>query len=369
MSLFSLYIHLPFCTKKCPYCHFYVVPDKEILKTKLLDALLTECGCYQDLFMDRQLVSLYFGGGTPALFGASRIETTINGVIASCPKRKEPFETTLEVNPEDVTTEAIEAFCHAGVNRISIGVQSFDDLLLKGLGRTHSSADAEAAVLTASSAGIKNITIDLMYDLPNQTLKHWEASLRRAIALPIDQISLYNLTIEPHTAFYKKRKQLKRLSPNDKESLLMYKMAQELFIEAGLRQYDVSAFAKEGKESVHNTGYWQGRPFIGLGPSASSFWKGKRYSNIANINSYCDALKEGHSAVNFEEELGKEAALRERIAIALRLLEGVDLKSLEEEVGCELSEELWKTLHTLADQGVVELGEGRVRLTQKGVLF
>lgn len=343
---YSLYIHLPFCTKKCDYCHFFVLPDKEIYKEQLHTALKQEIAF---LNLKKPLKSLYFGGGTPALYGPDRIWELIDLL-------PEAEEVTLEANPDGVSKNLIQAYAKAGINRVSLGVQTFDAPLLVKLGRTHSTKDASSAVFAIKDASIDNISIDLMYDLPGQTVEGWEKTVETAVSLPITHLSLYNLTIEPGTVFFKFQDKLMRELPSENDSLIMYKRAQEILENGGLKQYEISAFAKEGAYSKHNTGYWLGRPFYGLGPSAFSYWDQRRFRNIANLNKYSQALNEGRFPIDFEEKLSPEASERELFLIALRLLQGTHIPSFKEE------------LLPFVKEGLITMND-KVCLTPRGLLL
>lgn len=311
------------------------------------------------LLGDSQLVSLYFGGGTPALLGPERISEILSWISP-----ESSTEVTLEANPENSTLDCMKGFKQAGINRISIGIQTFDDSLLKLLGRQHTSKRAEQAVLWAKEAGIDNISIDLMYDLPSQTLESWQTTLDRAFTLPITHVSLYNLTIEPHTIFYKKRAHLQPHLPSEETSLKMLNSAIEKAELAGFLRYEISAFAKFGQQSCHNRGYWTERPFLGLGPSAYSFWEGSRFRNIANLNRYCKRLQAKVSPIDFSETLPSSALLKEQLAVRLRLLEGLPIEHHP-----LLPAETQATLHRLAEMGLIIFDKTAIRLSPQGLLF
>lgn len=361
----SLYFHIPFCTRKCAYCHFYVLPDKEALKKQLMEAFLLEWKIWQEKLSRKKIISVYFGGGTPALFGPERIHALLEIIQQD---HKEIAEVTLEANPENITFALMEAYRKAGVNRISIGIQSLHDPLLMQIGRTHNANKAIWAVETTAVAGIGNISIDLMYDLPDQSLAIWKETLHKAVSLPIKHLSLYNLTIEPHTVFFKKREEILKKIPDEEISLQMYESAIEIFEEHDLKQYEISAFAKNGKISLHNVGYWIGRPFIGFGPSAFSYWEGKRFRNVSNLNRYGKALVENSSPIDFMEELPADQRINELLAIRIRLREGVQLEQFEAQFG-KIPPATGMALSSLAREGFVEIEGNLVKLTKKGVLF
>lgn len=342
---FSIYIHIPFCSKKCPYCHFYVVKENERLKALYLEAIRQEIAMRSPF--KKELVSLYFGGGTPSLFSPDEIASIID-----IPPH---VEVTLEANPEDVSLEKMRAYRDLGINRISLGIQSFDETLLTLLGRGHLAKMGFEAIETTFRAGFDNISIDLMYDLPGQTLESFEKSLLIASSLPISHLSLYNLTIEPHTSFFKREKELRTTMPDESLSLKLLQMAVKHLESAGLKRYEISAF---GKKSIHNSGYWEGRPFLGFGPSAYSDWDQSRFQNSPNIIDYAKKIQNGEFPITFSEKLSFEARQRELLAIGLRLLEGVIYNGCAE-----------KEVAHLISQNLLEYHMGRLRLTDQGALL
>lgn len=363
----SLYVHIPFCSRKCGYCHFYVTHDQESAKTALLEALERE---WQQLLPKLQgctCVSIYFGGGTPSLFGPQRIGALLQRIRSSC-VLSDTVEITLEVNPEDAPIALLAAYAQAGINRISIGAQSFDDGLLRLLTRRHSAQENCHAVNNAVQAGIKKISIDLMYDIPQQSLDLWRTTLHTALALPITHLSLYNLTIEPHTPFDRKRAVLEKQRPLPYVSRAMYEEAVFTMEKQGWMQYEISAFGRGEEVSQHNIGYWTGRPFLGLGPSAYSFWQGARFRNIAHLERYCRAMKEGESAVDFSEKLELEASHREHLILRLRTAEGVEGSSFQRQYGT-FSAETLSVFRRFEEQQWLKEEGGRIRLTQEGRLF
>lgn len=367
-SLISLYFHIPFCKKKCDYCHFFVLPDKDIFRQQLAEGFDRELDLWAQQLAGKKLASIYFGGGTPSLFGPEPIAKILEKVHRIIPFDSKQIEITLEANPDFLSGGLMSAYANAGVNRVSIGIQSLDNNLLKLLGRTHDCSKALDAVAVTSDAGISNVSVDLMYDIPGQTLQSWQNTLQQIAGLPITHLSLYNLTIEPHTVFFKYRESLCKQLPDDESSTQMYQMAIDTFEANGLSQYEISAFARDGLYSRHNVGYWTGRPFLGLGPSAFSYWQGRRFRNVANLNRYVQALREGHSPVDFEEELEPVKRRRELLTIALRLRSGVDTGPFENQHGM-LDEQTLATLQRLQQEGLLEHSGGVCKLTQRGILF
>lgn len=360
----SVYIHVPFCRKKCSYCHFYVILDDVEKRRALVTALKAEWRRCRPLLEGKVLTSLYFGGGTPILLGGAEIGDLVATIAGSVPVAGD-CEITVEANPEEITAAGVRHLVAGGVNRLSIGLQTHDDAILHTLGRLHTGTSALAAIDTAAAAGITTLSADVMYDLPDQTLPLWEETLSRVAALPLHHISLYNLTIEPDTAFYRRRHHLAPRLPDDDTSAAMFSLARSyLTAVAGFDHYEISAFAREGRYARHNIGYWTDRPFLGLGPSAFSYWDGARYRNVANLQQYCDALAHDGATVDFTETLPADAHLRERLAVNLRLLAGVDLRTFP-----ALSEDIRDTLRHLASLDLVVYDDPLVKLTERGLLF
>lgn len=354
----SLYFHIPFCSCKCPYCHFYVLPYRKDLEAILISALKKEWSWRAPLLEDKEILTVYFGGGTPSLLDPTLISELLKMVGGS------PKEVTLEVNPETVSYERMVAYKRAGVNRISIGIQSLDNSELLLLGRNHVPSKAIEAVTTTKKAGFENITIDLMFELPHQTLASWQRTLDRVIELPITHISLYNLTFEPHTAFYKRQKELTALLPSDETKVEMLDMAIEKFEQASFKRYEISAFAKEGFPSLHNSGYWLARPFLGFGPSAFSFWEKKRFRNACSLQSWARALSEGNSPVDFEEKLSDEDSFNELLAVQLRMLAGIDLSNKTPP-----PPKTKEAISHLVQEGFLIQKANHLSLSEKGKLF
>ncbi len=278
-------------------------------------------------------------------------------------------EITIEANPENITYDLMKAYYDAGINRVSIGIQTLDDSLLKVLTRSHDAAQAKKAIYETKKAGFDNISIDLMYDLPFQKPHNWKETIHQVKDLPINHLSIYNLTIEPHTGFFKRKEQIQPALPNEEESLEMYESAVSSLKEYGLIQYEISAFARNNRISVHNTGYWTGRDFLGMGPSAFSYVDGKRFHNIAHLNTYTTSLKEGKSPVDFEEKLEDKAKQRELLAIHLRLISGCNLTEFQSKYG-QFDQELMNQIQKLVQEGFLERGdENTLQTTKRGVLF
>lgn len=362
----SLYFHIPFCKKKCPYCHFFVVPDDEIKKDRLLN------GFYQEwdllgICHTTPICSIYFGGGTPSLFGPLRLGSLLDFIKTRVQLDSE-CEITLEINPCDVDLERMHRFKQAGVTRVSLGVQSFHDSSLITIGRQHTASQAVCAIDWIYKAGFNNISIDLMYDRPLQSLQQWQKELAYLDQLPISHVSLYNMTIEQGSAYKRREQAIRALMPEDTLSFELHQAALEALQKAGFERYEISAFAKNNQKSVHNLGYWQGRPFYGLGPSAFSYLEGARMKNVSHFNHYLKSIQEGRLPRDFSECLEPQAAQCELLAIGLRVLEGVRLDHFQKKQGL-LSAQTLEAIAQLKAEGYLVSQDQTVQLTQKGQLF
>lgn len=353
--MISLYFHIPFCTKKCPYCHFYVLPNRSRDHALLYEGLCLEWEKNLPFLEGKKIVSIYFGGGTPTLWGPSYIKA----ILEKTEKYQDSqCEITIEANPEDLTLPLLSAYLETGINRLSMGVQSLDDRSLETLERTHSAKKAIEALHHAEKAGFQNVSIDLMYDLPGQTESSWETTLNQLSSLPFHHLSLYNLTIEPHTPFYKRELPL----PPASQSLKFLTRALDTFSKIGLKRYEISAFCKNGLESRHNKGYWTGRPFLGFGPSAFSYWENERYKNQSNLLRYHRDLKSGISPVDFREKLPDAAREKERLAIRLRLMEGAPISP-------HLPIETREAIDRLIELRLLKREENQLFLSERGTLL
>jgi oxygen-independent coproporphyrinogen III oxidase len=353
-----IYVHVPFCTRKCPYCHFYSLSERKEQKELYFHALLQEIELWKDTLQKHTIITLYFGGGTPSLLPAEWLSEIIQKIS---PIRD--AEITIEVNPENATRELFSQFRAIGISRVSIGVQSFHDNELEALSRPHTSRKAKDAVFMAHKAGFSNISIDLMYEIPHQTLSTFQESLKAATELPITHISLYNLTMEENTPFYRRKDELKKSIVSQEVGSHMYQAAQEILSSSSFKQYEISAFCRNNKRSLHNIGYWQGGPFLGLGPSAFSYFSNSRFSNVSSIQQYATLLSKKIIPASSFDELDTTSRKKELLAIGLRVLDGVRIDDLPHDL------ETHKALSKLIDDGLLEKNDERIHLSSKGILF
>ncbi|MDR0729515.1 MAG: radical SAM family heme chaperone HemW [Prevotellaceae bacterium] len=326
-----LYIHIPFCQQLCAYCDFYFSVSLE-RKEQMLAALVREMEKRQDYLPFLRLpATLYIGGGTPSVLTPDELQVLIQ-------KARQVFsvesfsELTVEVNPDDVTRDYARQLQVIGVNRLSIGIQSFQAHHLKQLRRRHSAAQAIACVKAAQDAGFENISIDLMYGLPHQSSDEWQRDITQALSFNVPHISAYHLTIEPKTLFGKQQAKGTLSLPDEETGVQQFAYLHEALENAGYTHYEVSNFARPGFQAVHNSGYWQGVPYIGLGPSAHSYNGESRQWNVANNLRYLHAIENGLPA--FETEtLTLEMRYNEYILTSLRTAAGADLQHIAQTFG------------------------------------
>jgi oxygen-independent coproporphyrinogen-3 oxidase len=367
----GIYIHIPFCRQACHYCDFHFSTS---FKTRddLVKALMKEAFLQREFFSgllknDEELTTLYFGGGTPSLLSGDEltilIETLHKHFHVSL-----SAEITLEANPDDLSAEKLREIRHAGVNRLSIGIQSFFDDDLKFMNRAHSAQQAEASVKRAQDIGITNISIDLIYGVPTLTNDKWKQNLRTAFELQVPHLSCYALTVEEKTALSHFIRQGKVLAPDEKIISEQFNLLMDLAMQNDFQHYEISNFAKEGFQSRHNSSYWSGEPYLGLGPGAHSFNKRSRQWNVSNNPLYIKSINEGK--VPFErEDLSEINRFNERVMISLRTSRGLDLERMESEFGLQNRERLIKNAQQYLKKGYVKLEEGYLLLSREGKLF
>ena len=351
-----LYVHVPFCAAKCGYCAFYSEPRDPATMAAYVDAVTQELA---PIVSQLALTTIFFGGGTPSILPAPLLDRLLDAAgRVRCPSA--PLEWTIECNPATLDDDKLRLLRDHGVNRLSLGVQAFDDDLLHRLGRIHTARDAIASYNAVRAAGFRNVNLDLIFALPGQTLAHWQQTLQRAIELQPDHLSCYSLTFEEDTAFWNLHQQ-GRLHPNPELESAMFETTIDTLAAAGYQQYEISNFAKPGRECQHNLAYWQGADYLGLGPSACSTVTNRRWQNVANIDRYVAAISHQLSAVSFEETLTPELRAGERVAFGMRMTAGVP---------AELVRGRWdKEIAGLLTAGLVEWYAERLRPTRRGLLF
>lgn len=367
-----LYLHIPFCLSKCGYCAFNSL---ELRDTNLNDyvALLLEEMRLVSLTSapDRQLESIYFGGGTPSLLSARQLTLLIGqaeelfGLSPDC-------EITLEANPGTVNQAGLAAFHSTGVNRMSLGVQSLDDSFLVRLGRIHTAGQARQAFSDARKAGFHNVGIDLMHSLPLQNIAQWQTDLNNALQLAPEHFSVYGLTVEDGTPFSLRYPDNNTEMPDDDLSADMFELADDLLTAAGYEHYEIANYARPGFRSRHNSGYWHREGCLGLGVGAHSFLRegnGVRFSNVTSLSQYQGALNTGHLPRLDDQRLSREEAMAEYMFLGLRMADGVSLDAFAREFGRPCRGVYGPVIDELAGIDLLECQETGLRLTRRGMLL
>ncbi len=322
----GIYLHIPFCHRKCGYCNFYSIAGVR-QADDLVQALVRELTWRKDALPDKKIETVYWGGGTPSLLGLAQLETIINAVNRHYSLGQDP-EITLECNPDDLSPDKLHGWKNLGINRLSIGLQSFHADDLAYLDRRHQPREALLATEKANAAGFNHLSIDLIFGIPGQDMKRWEDNLRQAVALNVEHISTYALTVEDRTLLHRQITTGLKSAPDEDETASHFLLMHQLLTTAGYEHYEISNFARPGAYARHNTSYWQGVPYLGFGPSAHSFDGKRRWWNHAHLGSYIAAsnpeeMKEG------EEELGQEERYNEYVMTGLRTMWGCEMAKLE----------------------------------------
>lgn len=358
----SLYIHIPFCKKKCFYCNFRSDVYNEADAFDYIDIL-----CREISRLDRKFSTVYIGGGTPTVLGKDLLTKLLNSV-QECINYSTEF--TVEANPESLNEDTLELFLDKGVNRLSIGVQSFDDGKLKKLGRIHSAEIAKETVLVAHKKGFRNISIDLIFGVYDEDFEIWKKELKIAASLPVTHISSYGLSYEDGTFLSDMLKKNKIKALEDTVVSKMYDYTVDYLLQHDYSRYEVSNFAKARYHCRHNLNYWQNNSYIGLGVSAVSYINGKRKENTSNIKEYISKARDGNNLTVFDEELSAIDRAKETAALKIRTDEGIDFEWFKEKTGFDFLDLESDSLENLAQDGlIVGVREGGIRLTTKGFLF
>ena len=368
----SLYVHIPFCERKCLYCDFYSVEESELMED-FLGALTREISLRRTEIGQVTFETLFFGGGTPSLLAPRQLESILSRLHAAF--RIAPnAEVTLETNPGTVTEEKLRAYRAFGVNRLSVGIQSFHDAELRLLGRIHDRAEAFRCLDLARRVGFDNLSLDLIYSVPGQTLAHWEDNLASAARLAPQHVAAYSLIVEEHTPLAGQVQTGKvRANPTDLEAR-MYERTMEVLRGHGYDHYEVSNYALPGFRCRHNCAYWSHEDYLGFGPSAHSFRKagdgrsGRRWWNTSDLAAYLERLGQGVLPVGDEEQVGPQEMLAERILLGLRS-GGLDVTGLGADFPFDPKTPCGDLLDEMIEDGMAVFREDRLRLTPKGFLL
>ena len=360
----GIYIHIPFCKTRCIYCDFYSTTRSE-MKERYILALCRELEIRQDYLQNEPVETIYFGGGTPSQLSAvdfERIFATIDRLFG----REHCREITLEANPDDLTPEYLHNLSHLPFNRISMGIQTFNDTTLKLLKRRHTALQAIQAVAACRQAGFQNISIDLIYGLPGETLERWKADLQQAIALNVEHISAYHFIYEEGTPLYIMCKNHQVEEVDEESSVDFFSLLIDQLTEAGYEQYEISNFCRPGKLSQHNTSYWQGTKYLGCGPSAHSFDGDSREWNSSSIDAYIEGINQGMRV--FETEQRDETTrYNEFILTSLRTVWGISLNQLQSTFNDKLYHYCLRIADKHLQSGTLELRNNALCLSRKGI--
>jgi oxygen-independent coproporphyrinogen-3 oxidase len=363
----GIYFHIPFCKQACHYCDFHFVTSLRH-KEKLLEMMQEEMRLRKNFFPTPQpLQSVYFGGGTPSLLEVAEIETLLKAARKYFPISHKA-EITLEANPDDLTEEKLRGFWEIGINRLSIGVQTFDEAVLKFMNRSHSSQQARDSVERARRVGFEKLTLDLIYAHPQSTIATLEKDLDIALDLGIEHLSAYALTIEPKTAFGNALKK-GRLQELDEDLVAaQFSFLVEKLEKAGFEQYEISNFAKNGAYAVHNTAYWQDKPYLGIGASAHSYDGKERFVNFDNNHKYIKALEKGEKPYLIEN-LSLQERLNDYILTSLRTIWGTDLVKIKKQWNYDLYQKNFNLLSSYQKQNLLTFDKNSIKLTKAGRLL
>ena len=361
--MIGIYIHIPFCRSRCIYCGFYSTTSLE-LRQRYVETVVKEIGIRSQ---ETGVRSIYLGGGTPSQLTIPQLQQIFDAIYIYNKVEKDA-EVTIEVNPDDVTETFAEGLATLPVNRVSMGAQTFDDVRLKFLHRRHTSSQVRKAVSLLRSAGISNISVDLMYGVPNETISDWEGDIDAAIALDVEHLSAYCLTIEEETELWRWLSQKKgnpscEILPDEELERAMYEMLIDKSEAAGFEHYEISNFAKPGFYSRHNSSYWDGTPYLGIGAAAHSYDGNTRSWNIADIHQYIEGMENGKRI--FESEtLDADTRYNDMVTVALRTREGLDLKRLSE----DYRNYCLRNAQRFLDDGQLQVTQAQtLTLTRKGL--
>ena len=359
----SAYVHIPFCTQICYYCDFSKVFIKNQPVDSYLEHLLEEFRSY-DI---QKLRTLYIGGGTPTALSASQLEVLLKGLTKNL-DLSVLEELTIEANPGDLDADKIAVLKNSAVNRVSLGVQTFDDKMLKKIGRSHLEKDIYENIDRLKLAGFDNISIDLIYALPGQTMEQVKENVAKAIGLDIPHMSLYSLILENHTVFMNRMRRGKLPLPKEELEAEMFEYIIAELERVGFEHYEISNFSKPGFESRHNLMYWDNAEYYGIGAGASGYVNGVRYKNHGPIRHYLSAVEEGNARIT-EEHLSQKEQIEEEMFLGLRKKSGVSMARFEEKFGRSFDGLYGEIVRDLVQQGLMQIDGNRVRMTKRGLFL
>ena len=365
----GLYLHFPFCKSKCPYCDFNSYQLKEENQiSSYISALYQEINAYSQKLNKSKITTIYLGGGTPTILSGVQIYNILEFCKSKFTIDKDA-EITIEANPGTLDGKKLKLLIESGINRLSLGAQSFNNLFLKKLGRIHNTQDIIDSYYLARKEGFNNINIDIMFALPDQTTEDLQIALKKAISLKPDHLSLYNLTIKPGTEYYKKYKKGKLKLPNEDEEFDMYNWAIKFLEESGFEHYEISNFARPYKRSMHNLIYWQNKPYLGIGAGAYSFIRGYRYMNFKDPARYIKEVMDDKLPIDNGEKLSLRKRMIETIILGLRTKDGVGYIKFKARFGVNLNDIFSEQVIKSVNLGLLQKDDYRIKLTKKGIFL
>ncbi len=361
----GIYLHIPFCKKACHYCDFHFSTSLQ-QELPVIHAMERELALRKS-FLNETVDTIYFGGGTPSLLLPERISFLLDAIYNHFPISEQP-EITLEANPDDVSPARASAWKKAGINRISLGIQSFQSHWLEWMNRAHNAEQSLQAITELQAAGFENISIDLIYGMPEQADVAWLEEIQMAIDLQVTHLSCYALTVEPRTALWHMIETGKAVTVDPDQQARMFLLLMDSLERAGYEHYEISNFAKPGKRSRHNSAYWKGNTYLGIGPAAHSFNGSRRMWNIQNNTSYTSQIEAGVLPLT-EETLTAIEQWNEYIMTSIRTMEGISLKRIAEQFGVEQSEQLLLHAATWLKRNLLQQTDEHLCLTREGKLL
>lgn len=365
MRNIGLYIHVPFCKRKCYYCDFvsYENVDDDVIFA-YFSALENELIYYKENY-EIEIDTIYIGGGTPSSISAKYIFEILEFIYSNF-KIKSNCEITIEANPESITQEKLQSYSLAGVNRLSVGIQSLNDVELRAIGRVHSS-EVALKILSVVPLYFVNFSVDVITGLPYQTFKSFMQTLKTLLEFSPPHMSIYSLKIEEGTPLFERYEEYKNLLPSEDGERRMFWWARRILSEVGLYHYEISNFAKKSFECKHNLKYWNAEEYIGVGCAAHSFFEGYRYYNTSNINKYIKKIKENGLAIEEKEFISREEREKEFIILGLRKIEGLSLEEFRKRFGVEFEIKYNFQIEKLKKYGLIEVNNRRLKLTERGI--
>jgi len=358
----GIYLHIPFCYKQCDYCDFFKTTNIT-LKNEFLKVLEKEISKNEKFIENEDIETIYFGGGTPSILTGIEVDKILTLIISKIKNKNNLKEITFELNPDDGFPGYLDKLKETGINRLSIGIQSFDERLLKLLNRRHNAEQAKNVVINAGKAGFENISIDLMYGLPELNMDTWRKTIDDALMLHVEHISAYHLTYEPGTVFGDKLKRGIFRETGEEESVEQFRLLMDKLTSAGYEHYEISNFSLPGKMSLHNSSYWHGKKYIGFGPSAHSFDGSKRWWNVSDMNRYLKG-----DLVEKEEVLTETDKFNELIMLKLRISEGVSDHELKR-AGEKYRKFFMEKVKEFISSGNIKYQNERYFITRKGIFI